>query len=49
MPDAHAGKGCTIGTTMRITDKVCPNLIGVDIGCEGLMILNEKSKTDCLN
>lgn len=33
MPDAHAGKGCTIGTTMVITDKVCPNLIGVDIGC----------------
>jgi len=33
MPDAHAGAGCTIGTTMRITDKVCPNLIGVDIGC----------------
>lgn len=33
MPDAHAGKGCTIGTTMRITDKVCPNLVGIDIGC----------------
>lgn len=33
MPDVHAGKGCTIGTTMRITDKVCPNLVGVDIGC----------------
>lgn len=33
MPDAHAGKGCTIGTTMTITDKVCPNLVGVDIGC----------------
>ena len=33
MPDAHAGKGCTIGTTMRITDKVCPNIVGVDIAC----------------
>ncbi len=33
MPDAHAGKGCTIGTTMRVTDKVVPNLVGVDIGC----------------
>ena len=33
MPDTHAGKGCTIGTTMRITDKVCPNIVGVDIGC----------------
>jgi RNA-splicing ligase RtcB len=33
MPDAHAGAGCTIGTTMTITDKVVPNLVGVDIGC----------------
>lgn len=33
MPDAHAGKGCTIGTTMKITDKVCPNIVGVDLGC----------------
>ena len=33
MPDIHAGAGCTIGTTMTIGDKVCPNLVGVDIGC----------------
>ena len=33
MPDIHAGAGCTVGTTMTVTDKVCPNLIGVDIGC----------------
>ena len=33
MPDCHAGTGCVIGTTMLITDKVCPNLVGVDIGC----------------
>jgi RNA-splicing ligase RtcB len=33
MPDCHAGAGCVIGTTMIITDKVCPNLVGVDIGC----------------
>ncbi|MCL2756977.1 MAG: RtcB family protein [Coriobacteriia bacterium] len=33
MPDAHAGMGCTIGTTMTVTDKVVPNLVGVDIGC----------------
>lgn len=33
MPDIHAGVGCTIGTTMTIYDKVCPNLVGVDIGC----------------
>jgi RNA-splicing ligase RtcB len=33
MPDVHAGKGCTIGTTMTITDKIVPGMVGVDIGC----------------
>lgn len=33
MPDVHAGKGSTIGTTMTVTDKACPNIVGVDIGC----------------
>ena len=33
MPDVHAGKGCTIGATMTLTDKVVPNMVGVDIGC----------------
>ena len=33
MPDVHAGAGCTIGTTMTITAKAVPNLVGVDIGC----------------
>lgn len=33
MPDMHLGKGCCIGTTMRMNDKVCPNIVGVDIGC----------------
>ena len=33
MPDTHAGKGCVIGTTMTLKDKVIPNLVGVDIGC----------------
>ncbi|MBR4077901.1 MAG: RtcB family protein, partial [Oscillospiraceae bacterium] len=33
MPDVHAGKGCTIGTTMTIEDKVVPNIVGVGIGC----------------
>lgn len=39
MPDVHAGKGCTIGTTMTITDKVVPNIVGVDIGC-GMYTIN---------
>jgi RNA-splicing ligase RtcB len=33
MPDVHAGAGCVIGFTAKLTDKVVPNLIGVDIGC----------------
>lgn len=33
MPDVHAGKGCTIGTTMTIHDKIVPGMVGVDIGC----------------
>lgn len=33
MPDMHAGKGCTIGTTMTYNNKICPNIVGVDIGC----------------
>lgn len=44
MPDVHAGTGCCIGTTMLITDKVVPNLVGVDIGCGVLAVkLLEKS------
>lgn len=33
MPDVHAGMGCTIGTTMTITGKIVPGMVGVDIGC----------------
>ena len=33
MPDVHAGMGCTIGTTMTITSKIVPGMVGVDIGC----------------
>lgn len=43
MPDAHAGKGCTVGTTMTITDKITPNLVGVDIGC-GMLTIQLKDK-----
>ena len=43
MPDVHAGAGCTIGTTMKISDKVVPNLVGVDIGC-GMETVKLKEK-----
>ncbi|MBF2508297.1 RtcB family protein [Listeria welshimeri] len=41
MPDTHGGKGCVIGTTMTIQDKIVPNLVGVDIGC-GLYVVKLK-------
>lgn len=46
MPDAHAGAGCTIGTTMTIKDAVCPNLVGVDIGCGMLAVKLGVKKID---
>ena len=47
MPDVHSGKGCTIGTTMTIHDKIVPNLVGVDIGCGVLLtLIDEKGDMD---
>jgi len=46
MPDVHAGAGCTIGTTMTITDKIVPNLVGVDIGCGMETIVLENSHVE---
>ena len=39
MPDVHVGKGCVIGFTGDLGDKVIPNIVGVDIGC-GLYCAN---------
>lgn len=39
MPDVHAGKGCVIGFTGELSDKVIPNVVGVDIAC-GVMGFN---------
>ena len=39
MPDVHSGKGCTVGTTMTVKDRVVPNIVGVDIGC-GMYTVN---------
>ena len=46
MPDVHAGKGCTIGTTMTIKDKVVPNIVGVDIGCAILTVKLKDKRID---
>lgn len=47
MPDIHAGAGCTIGTTMTISDKIVPNLVGVDIGCGMLTVILGNIDIDC--
>ena len=46
MPDLHAGKGCTIGTTMTITDKIVPNFVGVDLGCGMICVKLDVKKED---
>ena len=46
MPDVHAGLGCTIGTTMTITDKVVPGMVGVDIGCGMETVRLQERKID---
>lgn len=43
MPDVHAGKGCAIGTTMTVTDRIAPGLVGVDIGC-GMSVFQLRAK-----
>ena len=52
MPDCHKGNGAVIGFTMEMTDKIIPNVVGVDINCGmlsfnvGKNILAEMSKED---
>ncbi len=46
MPDVHAGKGCVIGFTADLGDKVIPNIVGVDIGCGMLTVNLGKQKPD---
>jgi len=47
MPDVHAGMGCTIGTTMTITDKIVPGMVGVDIGCGMETVKIAEKEIDC--
>ena len=46
MPDVHTGKGCVIGFTAELRDKVIPNVVGVDIGCGMLLTKIESSDID---
>ena len=41
MPDCHPGKVGPIGLTMTVTNKVIPQLMGIDIGC-GMLVCKIK-------
>ena len=38
MPDTHEGYGMPIGGVAALKDAVCPNMVGVDIGCGMLAV-----------
>lgn len=44
MPDCHAGKSCTVGTVVKVGDRVIPNTVGVDIGC-GMLVAEFRDTT----
>lgn len=46
MPDVHAGKGCVIGFTGNLGDKVIPNIVGLDIGCGMLCVTLREKEID---
>lgn len=46
MPDTHSGKGCVVGTTMTINGRLCPALVGVDIGCGMETVIFEEKEID---
>jgi len=46
MPDTHSGKGCVVGTTMTLTGRLCPALVGVDIGCGMETVIFEEKLID---
>lgn len=48
MPDAHAGKGSTIGTVIATKGAIIPSCVGVDIGC-GMAAYKLPFKVDVLD
>lgn len=46
MPDIHPGKIAPIGLSMTISDKVIPQLLGVDIGCGMTCVKLNKSNAE---
>lgn len=48
MPDAHAGKGSTVGTVIATSGAIIPAAVGVDIGC-GMCAVKLPFKIDLLD
>ena len=46
MPDCHKGKGCVVGTTLTVKDKIIPGMIGVDIGCGMYAVKLQETEID---
>lgn len=46
MPDVHTGKGCVVGFTATLGDKIIPNVLGVDLGCGMLTVMLGKITVD---
>ena len=47
MPDAHAGKGAVVGSTIEFKDKIVPGTVGVDIACRVSAFRVNSNVIDC--
>ena len=46
MPDCHAGNSCTVGTVIKVGERVVPNTVGGDIGCGMLVAVFKNLELD---
>lgn len=46
MPDAHLGKGATIGSVIPTSGAIIPSAVGVDIGCGMVATLTDMTASD---
>lgn len=46
MPDTHSGKHVPVGTTMTVSNRIAPSLVGVDIGCGMEVVYLSKTEVD---
>src|SRR5690349_21387084 len=48
MPDAHLGKGATVGSVIPTVDAIIPAAVGVDIGCGMIAVRTQVDRSDLL-